>query len=713
MLHIREYAIIPSVKKLLTVVVAILATCAQARNVTGKTIRCARDLAALRPLDQNFNVLYDFEAQVVCVFTNNYRLFMVQDETGSAIMANHHRWPNCGFSAGDTIKVAGFAYAWPDRGLYIAATNTTFVHTGTPPVPEDVSAANLLRSDNFPRFVRLTGLVHYIRHDDIDRGWSHLLVSSGGESVHAFICQSNAIEKTSSPLQDSVISVVGICRPFDIGNRRFIEPTLVFDDINAITIIKQAPRDPFEVPVLEDIHHVRAARIADLGRRKVSGHVLATWRKNRILLRSDNGRLLKVETDSMQMPSYGAHIQASGIPATDLYRINLTCATWRTLPDRTFTEPTPVSVSIRNILSNKAGEREVKIRYHGTPIRFKGVVRGVPASGDSSAIVMVESEGHIIPVDADGCPDAIHGIGIGYEIETSGICVMDTENWLPNGPIPQIDSVRLVVRTPADVKILTRPPWWTPLRLSIVIGALLVILGGIFIWNRMLNRLVERRSRALLKEQAAHAGADLKIEERTRLAVELHDTLAQNLTGIALQIDAAQMAAEEEPNSVMPYLESARRKMQNCRDNLRNCLWDLRSRAFEEKELSEAIRKTITPHIGTTDVRLEINIPCRRLSDNTIHAVLCIIRELVVNAIRHGKAKHVVVTGMMSNEGLSFTVTDDGMGFDVATRPGMSEGHFGLQGVTERAIRLGGTFEIASTPGHGTIAKLKHLTPEA
>ncbi len=638
---------------------------------------------------------------------------MVQDETGRAIMANHHRWPNCGFSAGDTIKVAGFAYAWPDRGLYIAATNTAFVRTGTPPVPEDVSAANLLRTENFPRFVRLTGLVHYVRHDDIDRGWSHLLVSSGGESVHAFICQSNAIEKTSSPLQDSVISVVGICRPFDIGNRRFIEPTLVFDDINTITIIKQAPSDPFEVPILEDIHHVRAARIADLGRRKVSGRVLATWRKNRILLRSDNGRLIKVEMDSMHMPPYGAYIQASGIPATDLYRINLTCATWRTIPNKTVVEPKPATVSIRNILSNKAGEHEVKIKYHGTPIRFKGIVRGVPASGDSSAIIMVESEGHIIPVDADGCPDAISGIGIGYEIETSGICVMDTENWLPNGPVPQIDSVRLVVRTPADVKILTRPPWWTPLRLSIVIGALLVILGGIFIWNRMLNRIIERRTRELLKERFAHDNANLKVEERMRLAVELHDTIAQNLTGVMLQVDAAELAAEKDPRYVKPYLETVRRKLKNSSENLRHCLWDLRSRAFDEKNLADAIRKTLAPHVGKAKISIDCNIKCRELSDNSIHAVLCIIRELAINAVRHGKATHMEIDGALSEEGISFTVKDNGSGFNTEHHPGPSEGHFGLQGVAERVHRLEGSFSVQSSPKDGSLFTFHHLNPQA
>ena len=161
-----------------------------------------------------------------------------------------------------------------------------------------------------------------------------------------------------------------------------------------------------------------------------------------------------------------------------------------------------------------------------------------------------------------------------------------------------------------------------------------------------------------------------------------------------------------------PYLEMASRKMQSCRDNLRNCLWDLRSRAFEEKELADAIRKTIAPHIGETDVQIEMHIPCRKLSDNTIHAVLCIIRELTINAVRHGKAAHIAVCGTLDSSGLSFTVADDGIGFDPSRRPGLSEGHFGLQGVTERVLRLGGAFEITSTPGHGATATLTRLTPD-
>ena len=81
-----------------------------------------------------------------------------------------------------------------------------------------------------------------------------------------------------------------------------------------------------------------------------------------------------------------------------------------------------------------------------------------------------------------------------------------------------------------------------------------------------------------------------------------------------------------------------------------------------------------------------------------------IIRELVSNAIRHGEAKHIRISGGIEGSCFSFLVTDDGTGFDVASRPGQNEGHFGLAGVHQRVSNLGGTFDLRSSPGKGTTA---------
>ena len=172
--------------------------------------------------------------------------------------------------------------------------------------------------------------------------------------------------------------------------------------------------------------------------------------------------------------------------------------------------------------------------------------------------------------------------------------------------------------------------------------------------------LVERRGRELLKERTTRDEAELKKAERTRLAVELHDALSQNLTGIALQLDAAELTAEKNNGSDLPHLRKIRIMMQSCRDNLKNCLWDLRNLAIDQPFLSDSIRMTLSPVVGATELSIDFPVRTRNLSDNIIHAILCMIRELAVNAVRHGKATHIDIHGWLSAAGIGFTVKDDG-----------------------------------------------------
>ena len=94
------------------------------------------------------------------------------------------------------------------------------------------------------------------------------------------------------------------------------------------------------------------------------------------------------------------------------------------------------------------------------------------------------------------------------------------------------------------------------------------------------------------------------------------------------------------------------------------------------------------------------------------HNILCIIRELVINAVRHGHATTLKVAGTIDGDRLLFSVADDGCGFDPATRPGMEQGHFGLEGVMERVKALDGTADITSAPGKGPRIAINTPLPE-
>ena len=148
-------------------------------------------------------------------------------------------------------------------------------------------------------------------------------------------------------------------------------------------------------------------------------------------------------------------------------------------------------------------------------------------------------------------------------------------------------------------------------------------------------------------------------------------------------------------------------------EELRNCIWDLRNHALEDVDLNEAIRKTLAPHVGDAELTVRFSVPRARISDNTAHHILRIVRELTVNALRHGQATQVKVAGAIEGDNLLFSVRDNGTGFDPRSVPGMEEGHFGLEGIRERVKEFAGTFSLDSRPGAGTKAtvslRLPHL----
>lgn len=245
------------------------------------------------------------------------------------------------------------------------------------------------------------------------------------------------------------------------------------------------------------------------------------------------------------------------------------------------------------------------------------------------------------------------------------------------------------------------------LKLNKFIGALLAALIVILVWNFSLRRLAEHRGRKLYRAEISKASAELRIDERTRLAAELHDAIAQNLTGVSLQIAAARQAKTSNPEAEDGHLATADQMLRSSRIELRRCIWDLRSEALDVPDFAEAIRRTVQQVVGKSSLRVSCDIPRAKLSDSTAHALLRIIRELTSNAVTHGQASEVSVECIDIDGTARISVVDNGCGFDPDNCPGQNEGHFGLKGIRERLKRLDGTLSISSTRGKGTTASIE------
>jgi NarL family two-component system sensor histidine kinase LiaS len=268
--------------------------------------------------------------------------------------------------------------------------------------------------------------------------------------------------------------------------------------------------------------------------------------------------------------------------------------------------------------------------------------------------------------------------------------------------MPHISALTLIVREKNDIAVISHPPWLTSSRFIIIISTMAGILVLFLIWNTSLRILVERRGRELARKQIEATNARFKTIERTRLATELHDSVVQNLTGAAMEIRAAQAALQEKDKDSAPHLDIALKTINSSRAELRNCIWDLRNEALEKNDIEESVRITLQPHLLESQLQIRFNVARRKIPDNAFHNILCIIRELVVNAVRHGQAKKIKVVGALDKDHLIFSVSDNGVGFDPNNRPGMEQGHFGLEGVMERVKGLDGSIDIISAPNNGT-----------
>ena len=561
--------------------------------------------------------------------------------------------------------------------------------------------------------VVMHGIVSDIVNDEIDPMWSFLVLRHEKGSFLAAVCMADA-KGDLSRLIGTTVSITGTAHVMpDGGKRKFKTPQLTVSSPDNIRILSPVPKDPFAVPQIPfnrhgiaNFQYKSASMLSRMNRHRAEGHVIAVLKDRKLLLRTENGQTVGARIDNGPMPYIGDSIVVAGFPETDLFIVKLAKAVYRKISDGTGTAVESVEATE---LSPDFDMNAVLRENYGRLVRITGRIVALNPSKDSNApaAIAISCGKHIIPIDTTSCKDLTAAPSHGDVISATGLCVINTTKWNPLDIFPRIDGFTLAPRSPADLRVLSSAPWWTAGRLTIVIAALLVLLTAVFIWNRFLRIMIERRSRQLFKAEIEQAKSCLRVDERTRLSVELHDAISQTLTGVAFQVDAAEKTLSTDPAATGNYLSVARRTLLSCREELRRCIWDLRNDTLGTSDFAAALKMTVAPCVGHADITIRFQVHRQQISDTTAHAVMNIIRELSVNAVRHGSAKHIRIAGEHKDNTIRFSVKDDGAGFIPENRPGPMQGHFGLQGVKERVAKLGGSLTIKSAPGEGTKIKVE------
>jgi signal transduction histidine kinase len=204
----------------------------------------------------------------------------------------------------------------------------------------------------------------------------------------------------------------------------------------------------------------------------------------------------------------------------------------------------------------------------------------------------------------------------------------------------------------------------------------------------------------------------LALQERNRLAQELHDSVSQALFSLTLHARAAQLAFEQRESIGTDRLEShlaeLRQLTQAALAEMKALIFELRPEALREEGLIAALRKQADRIVARDEVRVEVIAPEVPvvLPPSMEEELYRWSQEALANAMKHAVASRIVIRIQPSEQGepqLALEISDDGVGFDPSlSRPG----HLGLTTMAERANRVGGTFEVRSAPGAGSTVRV-------
>jgi signal transduction histidine kinase len=291
---------------------------------------------------------------------------------------------------------------------------------------------------------------------------------------------------------------------------------------------------------------------------------------------------------------------------------------------------------------------------------------------------------------------------IGSELSFTGICSVVLGSLMPKNPLHTPQSFRLLLRSPSDLRLIQPPPWWTAQRIlvasTIVVSLLTACVAVIILFSR--TRL--QRQREARRQAEAEFAAILK--ERNRMAREIHDTLAQDISGISAQLEVARKKLPSGCDAALNHIDLAHQTARNSLQEARRTIWNIRSQVLEGRDVGTALAELLHNEANAAGIAHEAIFrgETRSLTFSIENDLLRIGQEAIHNATRHAKPKNIKLEMTFTDAAVTFVLRDDGCGFDPEDTSFVRKSHFGLKGMKERAAQNGGELTIHSAPGKGT-----------
>ena len=599
--------------------------------------------------------------------------FIVQDAT-AGIYVEGSVSPKFPHVLSQFVEIEGVT----DPGKFapvIRETKLRVLGKGELPKPQLFSFSALENGQQDSQWAEVRGIV---RSAAVDRSsWREpalamRVASEGGEfNVRVPI----AHEQDFSSWVDSEVLIEGVCGSLYNTNRQLTGIMFYVPRLSFIRV--EAPAR--EIPLSELLQFAPAEGTRH--RVRVRGIVGYQQQGNALFLQSQ-GKGLRVLTQQGTPLDIGDLVDVLGFPAMGDSAPILEDAVFHRLGHEKAPEPLKLDLDIPWEL------------FDGAVVTTDAKLLNRQAQPDGLLLMLQHGDVFFdATAPAGASAERLLSIPPNSEVQVTGICLVRSGGlW----QIPQ--SFRLLLRSPQDLVVLTTPSWWNLRHNLWVLGITGGILLTVVAWVVVLGRRLQRQMDIIRQKLRSSA----VLEERNRIARELHDTLEQELAGITMQLDLAVDCFQEAPRVAEQALKTARNMSRHSMVEARRSVWDLRCQLLEDGDLVSALAQIVEPLAPREHVTMEAKVQGSplRLPRPVEMNLLRIGQEAVANAVKHGRARRVSIELRYAPTSVCLTVSDDGQGF--AADQASPTGHFGLLDMRERAQSMGSQLKVASEPGRGT-----------
>ena len=607
----------------------------------------------------------------------------LQDRTGAIWVA----WlpPGEPIHAGDEIEVNGAVHP----GVFSPMVKTNSVRKlgrSALPQPESVTFRQLSTGDKENLYVSIIGVIRTagIRPNasNLQKLWLKIEMADG--IIYASLPAEYT--KATEKLIDSVVRIDGAAACTKNMNRQITSPTLLVQGTQNITVLQPPPQNLFALALTPIGRLMQYRSGTDYYHRVRIAGTVTYYKPGESLIVEDGGRALFVMTAESPDIKLGDRIEAIGFPAPRDSGPILQDAILRDVAPGQQLRPTPATFAE---LSSGSFNSSLVSTEGRLLRRMQEPFREVLLLQDNSGLLLAE-------LDEPGNSNELRYLEDGSTIRISGISMLDISGtWGTGGPNASTIRYKVLLRSPGDVQVIRPASWWTTLHviyLAAILGVLVLLFFGLLVYGRMEGW----RLQAVL-------------EERGRLAHEIHDTLAQSFAGIGFQLQAIRKAIPSEASGLREQVDLARALVRHSHKEARRSLEPLSPELPEEIDLLSSLESSARTMVegGSVEVTTASSGAPRLIPPKIAAALLRIGQEAIANAVRHAEPSHLDISLAYNIGFVRLAIKDDGCGF---VKSGNLLG-FGLRGMRKRSAALSAEFEIVSQPGEGTCVEVTAPLP--